>query len=362
MSHTKQRSDRYRSGNAKDRSPTGRKRRELPPASYHRLIRLLKRLELEPAWIKVLPVNPIPIIFHRGPVGVQLRLLNLLTAGSDGEMEAVIRQLRRAASASPEVARILKRQRKDGIWPVEASGQPEGAVKQLVLLGLLENLHALVDLGGRRSWPGVDRGLRALLSFQHEDGRFPLSYHQHACIGRLLMALGLGRNPAVHRAAHWILERQREDGGWLHPQMAGNRAKPPSCIWTTAEVLAFIARYPTLRIKQRLQQAGEFLLEHALQPNTTTLLPDAGAWDVLEEGSRGVQLFHGGTLKVLDGLTLAGFNPSHSVFKKLYTWLLEQQLKGGYYPRISGRDTRGDPLVTVRALEVIYWVETTRPG
>jgi hypothetical protein len=67
-------------------------------------------------------------------------------------------------------------------------------------------------------------------------------------------------------------------------------------------------------------------------------------------------------LKVLDGLTLAGFNPSHSVFKKLYTWLLEQQLEGGYYPRISGRDIKGDPLVTVRALEVIYRVETTRPG
>ncbi len=362
MSHTKQRAAGYRPGSTKDRPPTGPKRRELPPASFHRLTRLLKRLELEPAWIKVLPVNPIPIIFHRGPVGVRLRLLNLLAAGSDGEADAVIRELRRAASDSPETARILQRQRKDGTLPVETSGQPEGAVMQPVVLGLLENLHALVDLGGRRGWPGVGRGLRALLRFQHEDGRFPLSSHHHACIGRLLMALGLGRNPAVHRAAHWILERQREDGGWLHPGMAGKRRNPPSCIWTTAEVLAFIARYPTMRIKERLQQAGEFLLEHALQPNTTTLLPDAVTWNVLEEGSRGVQLFHGGTLKVLDGLTLAGFNPSHSVFKKLYTWLLEQQLEGGYYPRISGRDATGDPLVTVRALEVIYRVETTRPG
>jgi len=110
---------------------------------------------MEPAWVRVLPVNPIPIIFHRAPVGVQLRLLNLLTAGSDGETEAVIRQLRRAASDSPETARILKRQRRDGTWPVEAAGQPEGAVKQLLLLGLLENLHALVGVAAGPAWAGV---------------------------------------------------------------------------------------------------------------------------------------------------------------------------------------------------------------
>ncbi len=317
---------------------------------------------MEPAWVRVLPVNPIPSILSRGPVGVQLRLLDLLAADDYDKVDSVRRQLRWSASSSPEAARILKHQREDGTWPVEAPGQPEGAVKQLTLLGLLENLHALADLGGHRRWPGVEKGLRALLGFQHEDGRFPLLYHHHACIGRMLIALGLGVNPAVHRAAHWILERQREDGGWLHPQMAGKRAKPPSCIWTTAEVLAFIARYPTLRVKERLRQAGEFLLEHALQPNTTTLLPDAGTWDVLEEGSRGAQLFRGGTLKVLDGLSLAGFNPSHTVFKKLYTWLLEQQLDGGYFPRITGHDGWGDPLVTVRALEIIHRVETTRPG
>ncbi|MFB0515897.1 MAG: hypothetical protein ACETWG_04740, partial [Candidatus Neomarinimicrobiota bacterium] len=105
----------------------------------------------------------------------------------------------------------------------------------------------------------------------------------------------------------------------------------------------------------------EFLLAHALAPNTTTLLPDASTWDVLEEGSKGVQLFQGGTLKVLDGLTLAGFNPTHPVFKKFYSWLLERQLGNGYFPRMAGRDAEGDPLVTVRALEVIQRVETTRP-
>ena len=61
------------------------------------------------------------------------------------------------------------------------------------------------------------------------------------------------------------------------------------------------------------------------------------------------------------GLARAGFNPSDSVFKKLYNWLLDQQLDNGLFPRGPGRDEQGDPLVTVRALEVIQSIETTRP-
>ncbi len=336
--------------------------RGLPRAPFPELARLLKGVDLNPEWVHVLPVNPVPGLLRGAPAGVLLRLLALLgEKGHRGMMDAR-RQLQRVAALSPEVTRILKRQREDGTWPTETPPQQEGAGGQLILLGLLENLRALADLGGHRGWPMVARGLRAMLAFQHEDGRFPLPYHHHACIGRLLVDLGLGQNPAIHRAAHWIEQRQREDGGWLHPQMAGRRRHPPSCIWTTAEVLAFIGKYPTLRVKERLTEAGEFLLEHALQPNTTSLLTEAEAWNRLEVGSKGAGLFHGGTLKVLDGLTLAGFNPSHSVFKKLYVWLLQQQQENGLFPRMAGRDMERDPMVTVRALEVIRRVETTRPG
>ncbi|MCH7497985.1 MAG: hypothetical protein IH971_09050 [Candidatus Marinimicrobia bacterium] len=307
-------------------------------------------------------VNPIRRIFRNGPPGAQLRLLALLVQENSGEAKAIMRELRKGLSETPEVARILRRQRPDGTWPVDApTPDTKGAAGQLVLLGLLENLHALVHLGAHRNWPDVTRGLRALLERQRPDGRFALLYHHHASIGRLLMTLGQRNAPPVHRAAHWIAERQREDGGWLHPEMAGRRVRPPSCLWTTAEVLAFIARYPSYRIKQRLPRAAEYLLEHALEANSTTLLPDAGAWDVLAEGSQGQRLFQGGTLKVLDGLSLAGSNPSNTTFKKLYTWLLDQQLDNGHFPRVAGRDREGDAWVTVRALEVIHRVETTRP-
>lgn len=289
-------------------------------------------------------------------------MLELLVTEWTPRLATLRRELRWDARHGQAIRRTLREQQEDGTWPVKAPREPAGAYRQLVLVMLVEKLHSLMNLGGRRSWPEARDAIRALLGFQQPDGRFPLMYHHHAAIGSLMISLGLGRNPAVHKAAHWILERQREDGGWLHPHMAGRGKAPRSCLWTTAEVLAFLGRYPTMRVKAKFQAAGEFLLQHALEANTTSLLPDAATWDFLQTGSRGVQLFQGGTLKVLDGLSLAGFNPAHRTFKKLYQWLLEQQLPSGLFPRVAGRDEKGDALVTARALDVIRRVEVGRPA
>jgi len=306
-------------------------------------------------------VQPAQLIFRQGPPGVQLWLLPLLADLSRPDVGEFQRRLRQIVYNLPAAKSILEHQQEDGSWPVSGKDRPEGAADQLRLLGLLENLHALYLLGGHKGWPGIEKGIRALLSYQFEDGRFPLLYHHQAAIGSLLLALGLRRNPAVHKTAHWILERQREDGGWLHPHMAAGKKNKTSCIWTSVEIMAFLARYQTFRIKPALQKAGEFILEHMLEANTTTLLPDSHSWNVLAVGSKDVQIFQGGTLKVLDSLSLAGFNPSNARFKKLYTWLLEQQLDNGLFPRVAGLDDKGDFGVTVRALEVIRRIETTRP-
>jgi hypothetical protein len=111
----------------------------------------------------------------------------------------------------------------------------------------------------------------------------------------------------------------------------------------------------------QLKPAGEFLLERALQENHTTLLPEAHNWDILATGYEGVQLFHGGTLKVLQALSRSGFNPSDSRFKKLYGWLLSTQLDNGSFPRVNGKDTVGDFGVTVSVLELVRRVESSRP-
>ena len=352
---------RFRPGGSQDRPRAAKRVHGVPRITHGGLTTIPDWVDQSPEWVKVLPVNPIPTLLRQAHAALTLRVLALLCDDFRSRDYTLFKELNQAAYHSPAVTKIIKHQRDDGTWPTKAAGQGEEITKQLVLIELLENLRALAILGGSKRWPSVQKGMTALLGFQHEDGRFPLLYHHHAAIGSLLIELGLIRNPAVHKAAHWILERQREDGGWLHPQMAAKTKHPASCIWTTAEVLNFLTRYQTLRIKERLERAGEFRLGRALQPNTTTLLPEAGAWNVLSTSTQGVRMFQGGTLKVLEGLAPAGFNPSHSGFKKLYDWLIDQQLENGYFPRIAGMDNEGDAWVTVRALGVIRRIETTRP-
>ncbi len=335
-------------------------RRDRPP-EVSRLGRLSRLVDLTPGWARVLPGPAITAVFKNGPEGARLKLLDVLVSKWTPLLKGVRRELRKEAGDSPSIQRILRTQIKDGTWAVKAPAKPVGAHNQMVLVGLLEKLSALAESGAQRGWPQITLSIQALVSLQQPDGRFPLLYHHHAAIGSLLISYGLIRNPTVHKAAHWILERQRDDGGWLHPHMAGKGKSPPSCLWTTAEVMAFLTRYPTMRIKPKLQTAGEFLLANALEANTTALLPDAGAWNVLQTGSRGTQLFQGGTLKVLDSLSRAGFSPAHKTFKKLYRWLLEQQLPSGLFPGIVGRDGSGDSIVTVRVLELIQRVEGGKP-
>ena len=332
--------------------------RQLPPAAAPGLRQYRDAVDIKPDWLAKLPADPIQAIIRSKHSGAGLRLLALLVDNWRTPSRRLRSQLRRLAMESSPVTAVKRRQRQDGSWPSGGDQVPSKENRQLDYITLLENLHALSQSGATHGWPVVKRGLRHLLLHQQPDGRFPGLYHHHAATGGLLLALGLATSPAVHRAAHWIGERQRPDGGWLHPHMPTKRSA--SCIWTTAEVLAFLTRYPSMTLKETFPAAAEFLLERALQPNTTPLLPTADAWNRFATGSRGESLFRGGTLKVLESLARAGFPPADGRFRKLYDWLINTQLPDGLFPAAAGRP-EGDPLVTVAVLELINRVESTRP-
>lgn len=361
MSRPRERTPGIRSNRTQDRARTQSKLRDLSPDTQERIDRLTYYLDLNPDWIGALGINPLRSMLDQGGIATKIKLLELVPVGDERERAMTFHALRDAAFNSTRISRSIRLQQDDGHWPVKAKGQPPGIAKQMLLIGLMENLHFLGQFGGHRSWSVVKRGLRALLAYQKEDGRFPLPYHHHGAIGNLLIDLGIKSTPPIHKAAKWIASRQRTDGGWLHPSMAEDREKDRSCIWTTAEVFLFLSKYPTMNVKDTLRSAGDFVLKYALEENTTSLLTGKNSWNQLGVGSHGDQIFYGGTLKILEGLAGAGFNPSNSGFKKLYEWLLEQQLGNGLFPRIPGMDTRGEPLVTMRALKVIKKIETTRP-
>ena len=360
MSRTGKSSGSVRPDRTKNRPRAKRELRQLPRTATV-LTTLGKIVDLDPGWVKVLSMNPIPHVLGHGDAASKQGLLSLVEPKSIEAVKEERRTLNRFALYNRNVKRILDKQRRAGDWPVKVTDEPKGVKRKLELLAIVENLSALQQAGAKSSWPGVGDGIRALLAHQQSDGRFPLLYHHHAAIGSLLIGLGLVRNPAVHRAAHWIAERQRSDGGWLHRQWGGDNERKPSCIWTTAEVLYFLSRYQTSAIIDQLKPAGEYLLEHCLQENHTSLLPEAHNWDILATGYVGIQLFHGGTLKVLHGLSRSGFNPADKRFKKLYGWLLGTQLDNGLFPRVNGKDEQGDYRVTVAVLDLVRRVESSRP-
>ena len=65
-------------------------------------------------------------------------------------------------------------------------------------------------------------------------------------------------------------------------------------------------------------------------------------------------------MKVLELLSLSGYNCSNNEYNKLYKWLLEQQLEDGFFPRAATDLHIADTLTTIRALTVIKRTENNR--
>lgn len=100
-------------------------------------------------------------------------------------------------------------------------------------------------------------------------------------------------NDSTHRAASWIIENQRADGGWLHSPVAGirgmimfflfnrggsglsleNNLSSVSCIVATAACTAALSCHPTVdaSMQQCINRAAEFMLSQRLLPSPGTV-------------------------------------------------------------------------------------------
>jgi hypothetical protein len=188
-------------------------------------------------------------------------------------------------------------------------------------------------------------------------------YHHHAHALRILLKLGIQGNRLIDRGINWVIKRQRDDGGWIHRANVPTGKsidKIPSCIWTTAEIAALLSEKSGFKKSDELKRACEFLLANIEKDNLSTLLPEANAWNQFKITSDSNLMFAGGTLKVLEILVRAGYNPSNPQFKKLYEWFIAQQMDDGLFPMVAGKMPIANEAVSVRAMALIRAVESTR--
>ena len=228
--------------------------------------------------------------------------------------------------------------------------------RELDFIFLMEKLHGLHTYGGYKHMKGVDDLIIGVMDYQNPDGRFPGLYHHHAKMCGILVKLGLQGNRLLDRSFKWIIERQRDDGGWLHRSMVqkGKSIKTQkSCIWTTAEILHSLSMRRSMVKTKPVERGIEFLKSQLFNENSTPFLEHLSPWDYFAVGAKGETLFTGGSLKVLEILVNYGLGRSDKTVDKLVSGIMQTQMDSGYFPFQKSKSPIPDPYVTIRFLKLL---------
>ena len=227
--------------------------------------------------------------------------------------------------------------------------------QQMRFYNQLQKVHQLVNLGATDYLNVIKEQIIQLMNFQDVNGRFPMNYHHHAHACNLLIDLGLGGNKLIDKSINWILTRQREDGGWIHRNNLPKGVKydiASSCIWTTAEIARLLSKRNIFKNSKNLVMAKNFLFNNYLKSNRSSLMPKSDAWECLSINHTSEHMFAGGTLKILE-ISLDSNIEDVKKIKKMITWLLDQQMDNGLFPKIANKYPVSDILVTNRVLYVL---------
>ncbi len=303
-----------------------------------------------PDWIRRLQVNPIPVLLRSKEPAILLwtyrHVLNLSPLHPD------VLKIQQEVDSNERTMRLLRSRPGEA----EDEGHDDTPRRDLQFMAQLIRMNKILRTGVTKNHPEVKSDIVRLMEFAKEDGRYPLLYHHHAHACWLLLKLGLGGNRMLERSIFWLINRQREDGGWIHKTLIPDGVDPrkaESCIWTTAEIMQmFVLRRPMLA-KVDAQKACTYLLSKVRLENPSMFMRNDRYWDKLATGLSEDSIFYGGTLKLIEILVGCRHDPYDPQLVKLIQWLRSVQLDSGLFPLEAGGLSIGDEYVTVRALKVL---------
>lgn len=259
---------------------------------------------------------------------------------------------------SPDLARILARQRPDGGWRY-SGGNP--AIRSEADYDQLETYRQLGVLVAKFALdcihPAVASAAKFLGSFQTDAGDYRGIYgnqyspNYSAAITELLINAGYGNSPQVQRALRWLLSMRQEDGGWAIPTrtlgvplkamltttdtLEPDRGRPSSHLVTGIVVRALAADARLCR-SAAAHRAGELLKKRFFARDAYPDRAAASYWLVFSYPFWWTDL-----LSALDSLTRMGFKADDPDIARGLDWFLDNQEPNGLWN--TGRNRPKDP-------------------
>jgi hypothetical protein len=166
----------------------------------------------------------------------------------------------------PLIKKIFNKQNKDGYWGVSKDILTWWPKKDTTFW----LLPILADFGFTRHDKRIAKACEYVFGLQLESGGFdsftpgrPADCHT-AILVEPLAKMGFSNDRRLKKAYHWLVSRQRHDGGWWckdTAQIGRPREKEPSCAFATTFVLGAMAQSPLLKKGKVTERGTEFLLQ-----------------------------------------------------------------------------------------------------
>jgi hypothetical protein len=211
-------------------------------------------------WKHLLRDDPTGWLLEESDPSARYFALSRLLDRADDDPEVVA--TREMINRSGPVRKLLDAQRPEGYW--ERDRRPYiGVSKQLITLEFL-------------GYSGDDARVRKAIEYmfanaQMDDGAFTAGELQQGRKGvipcftanavHFLHWFGYGEDERTHRALNYLLQTQRDDGGWLCSERV---KKTHACFWATARVLRALEDLQTAAVHESLQRGVNLFLDSSL--------------------------------------------------------------------------------------------------